>query len=84
MNAYKIITEHSGSVFKMFVQIPEEKTPKKETKYKNVQRSSISKLRLITVYGANALKILKCIKLINLNMVANTILMTQGLFEEEM
>lgn len=34
--------------------------------------------------GANALKILKCIKLINLNMVANTILMTQGLFEEEM
>lgn len=68
----------------MFVQIPEEKTPKKETKYKNVQRSSIGKMRLITVYGANALKILQCIKLINLNMVANTILMTQGLFEEEM
>lgn len=47
-------------------------------------KKKISKLGLITVYGANALKILKCIKLINLNMVANTILMTQGLFEEEM
>lgn len=35
----------------------------------------ISKLVFIIVYGVNVLKILKCIKLINFNMVVNIILM---------